>query len=55
MKTKHNKQNTTSQPASATAQGVAETKTNPQLNLLVSVLLIAYGYVTVLTPKLDGV
>ncbi|AMD86141.1 O-antigen ligase [Capnocytophaga haemolytica] len=51
MKTKHNKQNTTSQPASATTQGVAETKTNPQLNLLVSVLLIAYGYVTVLTPN----
>ncbi|ATA88922.1 hypothetical protein CAPN002_17160 [Capnocytophaga stomatis] len=50
MKSK-NRKNNAEKESKATVSSVQSPKENASMNLLVSILLIAYGYVTVLTPN----
>ncbi|MFK8281056.1 O-antigen ligase family protein [Capnocytophaga cynodegmi] len=50
MKSKNKKSNTEKE-SKATISGISSPKQNTSMNLLTTILLIAYGYVTVLTPN----
>lgn len=50
MKSKNKKSNTEKE-SKATISGILSPKENTSMNLLTTILLIAYGYVTVLTPN----